>query len=78
MDVTVELAACQLLLGDAPAAEAALGLAPGSARHADAGVREYVLVRPPLRSHGPRSVAFAVLGFAVVWLGNPTHARGLS
>lgn len=46
MDVLVELAACQLLLGDAPAAEATLGLGPGQPGTADPGVREYVLVRP--------------------------------
>ena len=49
MDVSVELAACQLLLGDAPAAEATLGLGPGQPGTADPGVREYVLVRPSSR-----------------------------
>jgi len=46
-DVSVEVAACQLLLGDAAAAEATLGLAPGAPRAADPGVRDFVLVPPP-------------------------------
>ncbi len=78
MDVTVELAACQLLLGDAPAAEATLGLAPESARHADAGVREYVLVRSPLGLHVSTSVGCAVPSSATVWLGSPVHEGDLS
>ncbi len=47
----MEAAACQLLLGDAAAAEATLGLAPGAPRAADPGVRDFVLARSP----GPAS-----------------------
>ena len=45
LDVSVERAVCQLLLGDPDAAESALGLAPRTGGSPDQGVLQYVLVR---------------------------------
>ena len=45
MDVTVERAVCQLLMGDPLAAEGTLRMAPDSAGSPDKGIAQFVLVR---------------------------------
>ena len=45
LDVSVERAVCQLLLGDPDAAESALGMAPRTGDSPDPGVLQFVLVR---------------------------------
>ena len=49
LDVSVERAVCQLLLGLPDEAEDTLGLAPGAAASPDPGVLQFVLVRSQLR-----------------------------
>lgn len=54
MDVSIELAACNLLLGDVTGAEAALGLGEAAHRGPDPAVKQFVMVpslallQPPL------------------------------
>ena len=47
MGVSMELAVCQLLLGNVEAAESRLGLSPASATGPDAAVQQFIEVSPP-------------------------------
>ena len=58
LDVSVERAVCQLLLGCLDEAEATLGLAPGAAAAPDPGILQFVLVRDQCFAECPLTCQF--------------------